>query len=97
MINLVKKIKISYYIWKWLSLSVLALAVQSVAVFFIMQADFLADNINLLLDDPYIYWILGWILFVPSLVFFAISFIKFFKLLLQYFKNLHNKNAGSEE
>ena len=59
--------------WKWLGFFIIALIFLSISIFFIMQADFLADNIKFLPDDPYIYWIFGWILFVISFIAFSIS------------------------
>ena len=88
--------KFSFVVWKWLGFSFLALVIQFFAIFFIMQADFLADNIKFLLDDPYIYWISGWIMFVPALLFFAFSIVKFIQCLIQYFKILKSQNTNTE-
>ena len=90
------KCKFSFVVWKWLGFSFLAIVIQFFAIFSIMQADFLADNIKFLLDDPYIYWISGWVLFVPALLLFSCSIVKFIKFLIQYFKSFKSQNTNTE-
>ena len=72
--------------WKWLGFFILALIFLLVSIFFIMQADFLADNIKFLPDDPYIYWIFGWVLFVISFIAFSVSSVNLVQKCVQYLK-----------
>ena len=83
MVNENHKFNIS---WKWLGFFIIALIFLSVSIFFIMQADFLADNIKFLPDDPYIYWIFGWVLFVISFISFSVSSVNLVQKCVQYLK-----------
>ena len=83
--------------WNLLGFFILALIFLFVSIFFIMQADFLADNIKFSPDDPYIYWIFGWILFVISFIAFSISAINLVQRCNHYFKNKKSENVISEE
>lgn len=72
--------------WNLLGFFILALIFLFVSIFFIMQADFLADNIMFFPDDPYIYWIFGWVLFVISFISFSVSSVNLVQKCVQYLK-----------
>lgn len=81
----------------WLSIFVVAILFLSIAILLINGADYFADNIKFLLDDPYIYWTSGWILFVVAFIAFSVSGINIVQKCLQYFKNKKFENVISEE
>ena len=91
-----KKVKISYGRAKWFSISAISFILLDIAICFINDADYFADNIKFLLDDPYIYWISGWVLFIPALLLFSCSIVKFIKFLIQYFKSFKSQNTNTE-
>ncbi|MBR6722078.1 hypothetical protein IKL64_01330 [bacterium] len=71
---------------KWVLISFLSLVLLAVSIGFILEADFLADNIKFLPDDPYIYWIFGWVLFVISFIAFSVSSVNLVQKCVQYLK-----------
>ncbi|MBO5434836.1 hypothetical protein J6A31_03315 [bacterium] len=73
-------------ITKWVLISFLSLVFLAVSIGFILESDFLADNIKFLPDDPYIYWIFGWVLFVISFISFSVSSVNLVQKCVQYLK-----------
>ena len=94
--NIITNLKLSG-ITMWILLSFLSIVFLSVSKVLILEADFFADNIKFLLDDPYIYWILGWILFVISFISFSVSGINLVQGCIQYIKNKKSESVISEE
>ena len=82
-----KKVKISYGRAKWFSISAISFILLYIAISFINDADYFADNIKFLLDDPYIYWIGGWILFSIAILIFPFACVKFILGCVQYYNS----------
>lgn len=96
-----KKLKNTYCIGKWFSVFAVFFFLFYIAIEFIYEADFLADSITILPDDPYIYWIVGWILFVIAVLVFPFACVKFVIGCVQYynsdeFKKIKTKYEAEE-
>ena len=81
-----EKVK-SYGRAKWFSISAISFILLYLAISFINNADYFADHIKFLLDDPYIYWITGWILFAIAIVIFPFACVKFILGCVQYYNS----------